>query len=210
MKHLIILGAGGMGKEIYYTAINSIGYGTEFVVKGFLDYPNSDWDITHYPPILGIEDNYEIQPDDVFTCSIGDVQLKHRICEKMKGRGANFQTLIHKNATIKINAKIGAGTIVDSYAVISCDTVVGENCMIQQAAILGHDVVIGDYCRIDCQSFFVGAVKVGDRCTIHTSAVLNHKVVVEDDATIGACSFVVKKVKKGTTVFGNPARLLSV
>ena len=71
-----------MGKEIYYTARHSIGYGTEFEVKGFLDFPNSEWDTRVYPPILGIEDDYEIQPDDVFTCSVGDVSLKRKICEK--------------------------------------------------------------------------------------------------------------------------------
>ena len=77
MKQLLILGAGGMGKEILYTAQHSIGYGTEFVVKGFLDFPNQDWDTNVYPPILGIEDDYKIQSNDIFTCSIGNVHLNN-------------------------------------------------------------------------------------------------------------------------------------
>lgn len=211
MKDLVIIGAGGMGREIYYTAINSIGYGTDFIVKGFIDDDISVLTgFQGYPPMLGTISGYDVQVNDVFACSIGDVENKVRICEMIKTKGGRFQTLIHRNSTIKLNTKIGDGTIIDSYAIVSCDTEIGENCLIQQAAIVGHDVKIGDYCRLDCQSFFVGAVRVGNRCTIHTSAVLNHKVVVEDDATIGACSFVVKKVKKGTTVFGNPAKVLSV
>lgn len=211
MKELVIIGAGGMGREIYYTAINSIGYGTDFIVKGFIDDDvNALNGFQGYPPMLGTISDYDVQQNDVFACSIGSVEAKLKVCEMIKAKGGRFQTLIHKNSTIKLNTKIGDGTIIDSYAIISCDTEIGENCLIQQAAIIGHDVKIGDYCRLDCQSFFVGAVKVGNRCTIHTSAVLNHKVVVEDDATIGACSFVVKKVKKGTTVFGNPAKVLSV
>lgn len=208
MKQLLILGAGGMGKEIFYTAKHSIGYGTEFVVKGFLDFPNSDWDTSIYPPILGIEDDYEIQPDDVFTCSIGNVHLKRKVCEKMKARGATFQTLIFNNVQIRENVKIGEGCVIDSYAHIGSDAIIGENCLIQAFSCIAHDCVIGDYSRIDVRSLLVGGVVVGNNVTVHTNAVVSHKVVLEDDSTIAALSFVIKKVKAGTTVMGNPAKRL--
>lgn len=208
MKQLLILGAGGMGKEIYYTARHSIGYGTEFEVKGFLDFPNSEWDTSIYPPILGIEDVYEIQPDDVFTCSIGDVHLKRKICEKMKARGAKFQTLIFHNAQIGDNVTIGEGCIIDPYARIGADVVLGENCLVQTFAIVGHDAVVGSYCRLDCRSLLVGGVIVEDNVTVHTNAVVNHKVRLEHDSIVAAMSFVIRKVKAGKTVCGNPAKVL--
>ena len=34
---LIIIGAGGMGRTLYDMAQESIGYKTEFVIKGFID-----------------------------------------------------------------------------------------------------------------------------------------------------------------------------
>lgn len=37
MKNLLIIGARGFGREIYNLALESIGYGTEFTIKGFLD-----------------------------------------------------------------------------------------------------------------------------------------------------------------------------
>ena len=37
MKKLVIIGAGGMGRSVYCIAKGCIGYGTEFVVKGFID-----------------------------------------------------------------------------------------------------------------------------------------------------------------------------
>ena len=208
MKQLLILGAGGMGKEIYYTARHSIGYGSEFVVKGFLDFPKPDWDTSIYPPILGIEDDYEIQLDDVFTCSIGDVHLKRKICEKMKARGAQFQTLIFDNVQIRENVKIGDGCIIDSFAHIGSDAIIGENCLIQAFACVAHDCIVGDYSRIDVRALMVGGVKVGNNVTVHTNAVISHKVVLEDDSTVAAMSFVIKKVKAGTTVMGSPAKRL--
>ena len=35
MKNLLIIGARGFGREIYNLALESIGYGTEFTIKGF-------------------------------------------------------------------------------------------------------------------------------------------------------------------------------
>ena len=208
MKQLLILGAGGMGKEIYYTAKHSIGYGTEFVIKGFLDFPNPEWNTDVYPPILGLEDDYEIKPDDVFVCSIGDVHLKRKICEKMKARGAKFQSLIFENAMIGTNVKIGDGCIIDPYARIGADVVLGENCLVQTFALVGHESTVGDYCRLDCRTLLVGGVKVGNNVTVHTNAVISHKVVLEDDSTVAAMSFVIRSVKAGTTVMGNPAKRL--
>ncbi|MFS2524263.1 hypothetical protein AAH126_11745 [Bacteroides uniformis] len=56
----------------------------------------------------------------------------------------------------------------------------------------------------------LGGVKVGNFVTVHSSAVINHKVVLGDHSVVGASSFVISKVKEGTTVFGSPAKKLSL
>lgn len=53
-------------------------------------------------------------------------------------------------------------------------------------------------------------MKVGNFVTVHSSAVINHKVVLGDHSVVGASSFVISKVKEGTTVFGSPAKKLSL
>lgn len=37
MKQLIIIGAGGMGRTLYSNALESVGYGESFTIKGFID-----------------------------------------------------------------------------------------------------------------------------------------------------------------------------
>ncbi len=210
MKNLIILGAGGMGKTIYSIATNSIGYCKEFVVKGFLDYPNNEWNTDIYPPILGFEDDYEIQSNDVFVCSIGDVHIKRKICEKMESRGAQFYTLISQKANIRHNVIIGEGTIIAEYASIGNDTIIGKNVLVQSFANIAHDCYIGDYSRLDVRSMLVGGVIVGKCVTVHTASVLSHKVIAEDDSKVGAMSLVLKRVRSGTTVFGMPAKVIEL
>ena len=75
MKHLVIIGGGGMGKDIYHSAKHSIGYGTEYDIKGFIDDNLNSLDgCEGYPPVLDTIKNYQPSEDDVFTCSIGNVK----------------------------------------------------------------------------------------------------------------------------------------
>lgn len=210
MKKLVIIGAGGMGRSVYCIAKGCIGYGTEFVVKGFIDDDLSQLDnFEGYKPVLGTIDDYVIEEDDVFVCSIGDTKTKKIICEKLKARGAKFQTLIHKTAIVRQNAKIGDGCIIADFASVGADCTIGENSLVQTFAIAAHDCKIGNYVRIDTHATCVGGVVIEDTATIHTSAVVSHNVVVGEGATVAALSFVIKKVKPGITVYGNPAKTLS-
>lgn len=209
MKHLIIIGAGGMGRDVYWSARGCIGFGEDFDIKGFIDDDLTSQDgYDGYPPLLGTIDDYQIEEDDVFNCSMGNVQTKARICEKLKARGAVFQTLIHKTANIHGHTTFGDGCYVGEFALIGTEATFGENCLIQAYSITAHDCKVGDYVRIDTHVVIVGGVEIKSRATLHTNSVISHKVVVGEDSIVAACSFVIKRVKPGTTVYGNPAKKL--
>lgn len=208
MKNLIIIGAGGMGRTFYSNALESVGYGEKFVVKGFIDDDLKALDgFSDYPPLLGTIKDYQPQPDDVFVSSIGGAS--RRACmEEIIRRGGEFLELIHQTARIYTNAKLGKGNFIGAYTVIGNDAVVGDYNMIQSYTVIGHDAKIGSWNRIDTHVTCVGGTIVEDDVNIHTSAVISHKVVVETGAHVGALSFVIRKVKAGTTVMGNPAKKL--
>ena len=208
MKNLIILGAGGMGRTVYSNALESVGYGEQFVVKGFLDDNLSALDgFPNYPPLLGSIKDYFPQEDDVFVSSIGGA-ARRPCMEEIIRRGGEFMELVHQTARILTNARLGKGNFIGAYTVIGNDAVVGDYNMIQAYTVIGHDARIGSWNRIDTHVTCVGGIVVEDDVNIHTSAVISHKVVVETGAHVGALSFVIKRVKAGTTVMGNPARKL--
>lgn len=210
MKHIVIIGAGGMGREVYHLATECNGYGTQFDVKGFLDdNPEALKGVEYsYPPILSSIFDYNIEENDVFACSIGDVPTKVKIVERLESNGASFISLTHPNVQINKTAKLGEGLLAFHDVHVGSEAIIGNHVMLQSYAAIGHDAVIGDYCRIDPKASVIGGVKVGNRVTLHTMCVLNHKVTVGDDAVVGALSFVIRKVKPGTTVFGIPAKEL--
>ena len=208
MKNLIIIGAGGMGRTIYSNALESIGYGEKFVVKGFIDDNLQALDgFSNYPPVIETIKDYEPQADDVFVSSIGGESRK-QCMEEIISRGGEFMELIHKTARIYTNAKLGKGNFIGAYSVIGNDAVVGDYNMIQSYTVIGHDAKIGSWNRIDTHVTCVGGIVIEDEVNIHTSAIISHNVKVESGAHVGALSFVIRKVKAGTTVMGIPAKKL--
>lgn len=208
MKNLIIIGAGGMGRTIYSNALESIGYGEKFVIKGFIDDNLHALDgFPNYPPIIDTIKNYVPQQDDVFVSSIGGA-ARRPCMEEIISRGGEFMELIHQTARIYTNAKLGKGNFIGAYSVIGNDAVIGDYNMIQSYTVIGHDARIGNWNRIDTHVTCVGGIVIEDEVNIHTSAVISHNVRVETGAHVGALSFVIRKVKAGTTVMGIPAKKL--
>ena len=208
MKNLIIIGAGGMGRTMYSNALESVGYGESFTVKGFIDDNLDALDrFQNYPPVIGTIRDYVPQTGDVFISSIGGT-VRRSCIEKILSRGGEFMNVIHKTARILTNAKLGVGNYVGADTVIGNDAVVGDYNMIQSYTVIGHDARIGSWNRIDTHVTCVGGVVIEDEVNIHSSAVISHEVRVEKGAHVGALSFVIKDVKAGFTVVGNPAHRL--
>ncbi len=209
MKHLIIIGAGGMGRVMYDMARESVGYQTEYDIKGYIDDNLHSLDLfSNYPPILGTIVDYLPQADDVFICSIGGNSRKACI-ESILRKGGEFLTLIHQTARIGTNVELGKGCMVGAFTTIAADAKIGNYNFIQSNMIIGHDVIIGDWNRIDSHTMLIGGITIGNENMIHSAAVINHEVHIGNRTHIGACSFVTRNVEDNWTVFGNPARRLS-
>ena len=206
MKNLIIIGAGGMGRTMYNNALESIGYGEKFIIKGFIDDEvNALNGFVGYPPILGTLRNYVPKLGDIFISSIGG--MSRRSCsESIMQKQVEFINLIHKTARLHNNVKLGIGNFVGAYSAIGNDVEIGDFNMIQSYVVIGHDVKMGNWNRIDTHVTCVGGVLIEDEIDIHTSAVINHGVVLCSKARVAALSFVIRKVLPGTTVSGNPAK----
>ncbi|MBR4729873.1 MAG: NeuD/PglB/VioB family sugar acetyltransferase [Prevotella sp.] len=209
MKHLLIIGARGWGREIYSLAMNCIGYQTDYDIKGFLDDKTDALDgLSGYPSIIDSVENYEPRPDDVFICALGDAHWKKHYAEIMLVKGAHFISLIHKKAYIGKNTKLGAGCIVSKDVCISCDVSIGNFVTFQRLSDIGHDAIIGNYCHLGSASFMGGYAQIGEETTIQTKGIVLPHIVIGKNCLVGAGAVVIKKVKDGQTVYGNPAKLL--
>ncbi len=207
MKHLLIIGARGWGREVYDIAKACIEAGADFLVKGFLDDKADALNgYKDYPPIIGPVETYEIKKDDIFICALGDVKYKKQYADIIQAKGGEFISLVHPTAIIGTNAQIGKGCVVGAYANLSSDTIIGDFVTISIRAGMGHDSTIGNYSHIGGNCCISGFVTIGESVTMHPGCVMVPHRKIGNNAVIGTGSVVLSNVKANTTVFGNPAK----
>ena len=208
MKHLLIIGARGWGREVYAAAMDTQAYKNgEYDIKGFLDDKADALDGLrgNFPPIISPVETYEIQPDDIFFCALGEPLFRKKYVDLIGEKGGTFISIISPLALINPTATIGTGSIISCHCIISDNVEIGNHCALHGFVTLGHDVRVGDFASIESYSFLGGYAEVGDMSTIHVrSTILRHKKVGKN-ASVGAASVVLRNVKDGISVYGNPA-----
>ena len=207
MKRLIIVGAGGFGREILSWALDCEALQHEWRVSGFLDEKPlalEAFDCAY--PIVGSPSNYLPAEDDVFVCAIGDPRTKLRVCAELLARGARFITLIHPSAIIGRNNKIGQGCVFCPGSLITTNVTLGDFVTLNASSSIGHDAVIGEGCTLSGHVDVTGFCSLGEGVFLGSHAVVLPSAKVGDYAIVGAGSVVLKKVKPGATVMGVPAK----
>lgn len=208
MKRLIIVGAGGFGREVYAWAKDHPDCGKLWGPTGFLDDNPSALDGFDYPvEVLGSIDSYQVGDYDVFLCAIGAPEVKRNVVERMLAKGAAFISLIHPHAVLGENVSIEEGVIVCPGVVVTCDVSIGRFAVVNCLSSLGHDVRVGDWVTISGHCDVTGQCRIGDSSFLGSGARILPGKSVGSDALVGAGSVVLKSVGDGQRVFGNPARV---
>ena len=209
MKHLIIVGARGWGREVYASAIGTKAYAEgEYDIKGFLDSKEDALSGLNgvFPKIISSPESYIIQEDDVFFIAMGDPQWRKHYADLMKSKGAQFISIICNGAYINPTASIGEGSYISGLTCISDNVKVGNFVMIHPYCNIGHDAIIGDFASLEAYVFMGGMAKIGIGSILHfKSSILRHKSV-GDNVEVGAGSVVMRNIKDGLHVHGNPAK----
>ena len=213
MKHLIIIGVGGFAREVYWHAQDSLGYGTEWDIKGFLDgdvtLPTKEYEKLKLP-VLGDVNSYEIEKEDIFFCAVGNGEARKRIVNEMLTKKAEFLTLIHNTALIHGNVMHGMGCLIGPRVGIGDHAKLGNFVILNTASGVGHDARLDDYVSIMSYVDITGYCHLEEGVMFGSGARILPHGRVGEYATVGAGSVVLRKVKPRTTVFGNPAVLIPV
>lgn len=209
MKDIIIVGAGGCGREVA-NWIEDINKEKEtWNIVGFLDDNLEVLDtFSSKYKVIDTISNHSPKQNTYYAMGIATPAIKKEIAETMMKRGAEFASIIHPSTKIYSEIPLGKGIIVYPNAKISTGCKVGDFVNIQ-STIIGHDVTIEDYVTVSSSCGITGGVKLREGCFLADHAVIAVGLEVGENAYVGIGSVVIRDVKEETKVFGNPARVYS-
>jgi sugar O-acyltransferase (sialic acid O-acetyltransferase NeuD family) len=209
---LVIVGAGGFGREVHgvVEALGATGGAVELV--GYADDAGtSDVLLARLGTArLGTIDmltrDGQLGPDVGYVIAIGDGEVRRRIDERLTAAGRRPATLVHPMATVGGDNRIAEGCILTAGARVTTNIVLGRHTQLHVNSAIGHDSVLDDFVSVYPGATVSGNVHLADGVTIGTGANVLPGVTVGAGAFVGAGAVVTTDVEPGTTVAGVPAR----
>lgn len=207
MKRLLIVGAGGFGREILCWARDIQVVQKGWSIGGFLDANPAALDPFNLPAgIIGDPASFQPSNEDILACALGDPATRRSVIAGLQARGAQFATLIHPTCVIGADCRIGTGCVLCPGAVLTTNVTLGRFVTVNLGATVGHDASVGDWCNLNVHVDLAGHASLGESVFTGSHAFVLPGVTVGDHAIVGAGAVVTRNVAAGCTVFGVPAR----
>jgi sugar O-acyltransferase (sialic acid O-acetyltransferase NeuD family) len=203
-NHLIVVSAGGFGRNVVSIARQDAAFGKAWDVKGFLDDRPGVQGLPDVP-VLGDPLTYRVQEGDIFVCALGDPAARRKYSASLDAQGADF-IVLRPSLSAGERVSIGRGCLFEPNVSIGADAALGAFVTVLSTTILGYGVRVGDYSQIGSFVFCGGGAQIGRDVVIHPHATVLPGVKVGDGAVIGAGSVVIRDVPAGVTMIGNPAK----
>lgn len=209
MKPLVIVGAGGLGREVAALVedINEAEPTPAWTLEGFADDdPSLRGNRVQGLPILGDTDWLLDRNDLRYVVAIGSPQTRRKICARMAASGLNAATLIHPTVSIHRTVTIGAGSIVCRNTTLTVGVLLGRHVVVDLHCTVSHDAVLEDFATLHPGVHVTGEGYVGACAELGAGSVVLPGTRIGKSATVGAGAVVHRDVPAGATVVGVPAR----
>lgn len=211
MSSVIVVGAGGFGREVLDVLRDQ-----KTDIRGVVDdSPSSDnlrlleqQDVEYLGKTSELTERFATNEVE-YLIGIGDGRIRRAIDEMHSALGFTSATAVHSSATFGHAVEIGPGSVICAGVRATTNIRIGRHVHLNLNVTVGHDVLVGSYASANPGAAISGAVSIGDSALIGANSFILQGVEVGADSIVGASAAVVKRVDPGTTVAGVPARLLS-
>jgi len=192
-----IIGAGGFGREVFWSLSPIERIGSVFFIDDVYWKDNTD---NVYPLSKFNPEEYEV------IIAVGSPAARAKIVEALP-ESTRFFTHIHKSAQLLApDIEIGEGSIICANSIITTSVKIGKHCHLNLGSTIGHDTVIGDFFTTAPGAKISGNCEIGDRVYFGTNSSVKEKIEICSDVTIGLNSGVVKNIYFCGVYVGLPAK----
>ena len=203
---LIIIGAGGFGRETAEYAADAIAEGWPYRLIGFADDASGHLNSNIAGlPHLGRTDDPSILTGQSCLIAIGDPATRQLLSSRLQSLGALLVTLVHPSAFLSSTALVDTGTIICPLAFIGPNARVGANAIVNIYASVGHDASVGRHSVLSPYATLNGNASVGECVFLGTRATLTPAISVGNNSKVTAGSTVTRSAPAGSLLTGSPA-----
>ena len=207
LKDLIIIGAGGVGRETALIVEDINNKSREWNLLGFVDdYKEIGEDINGYK-VLGGNDYINNYEKEVYVvCAIANYNIKKSIIEKIKNNNVKFANIIHPSVNLNKTVDIGNGCIVYENSIITANINIGNHVIVSPKCGIGHDSIIKDYCSLLWNVNVSGNVVLEEGVTMGSGSTIIQGKIVGYGSFIGAGAVVIEDINEESVAVGVPTR----
>ena len=211
MTGIVIIGAGGHGREVADIVRHQSKDDSTIDLLGFLDENPGVWgSVRDDLPVLGGWSWLENRSrDDIRVLSaVGAPGVTRRLTAQAERLGFRFAQAISPRAWISPFAHLGSGITVFPDVVINTGATLHDHCIVNVGATISHDCEIGTYSFIAPGVHLAGNVSVGEACWIGLGANIIQRCSIGARSVVGAGAVVIRDLDADVTAVGVPARII--
>lgn len=210
MRNIVIIGAGGYGREVacLIRQINELSPTWNLI--GFYDDDVSLHGTKNpYGKVLGgIDELNSVEELLSAVIAIGSPTVNSNIARRITNPNVDFPNIISPSVFFldKESVTMGKGNVIGTNCFVSCNVHIGDFNIFNGYIPIGHDVTVGNFNVVMPSCNISGGVVIGHRNFMGVQSVILQNLHIGNDTRIGAASVVIRNTKDGFLYLGNPAR----
>ena len=207
MAHIVVYGAGGMGKEVAEAVAAAAADGACSALLGFVDDDPGlvGQEVLGYP-VLDRGEWLDHHPEVEIVLGFGHPWRRYATAQQLSARGLRFATIVDPRATVSRSATIGDGTVIFAGCIVSSQAALGGLAYLNYNTLISHDAQVGDFACIMGQAAVSGEVRVGQGAFVGVGVSTRQGVRIGEWAMVGAGAVVVSDIPPLCVALGVPAR----
>ena len=209
MKPLLLIGAGGCGREVAAMLRHTNNVQPRWEILGFLDDSAAlQGQLIDGHRVLGGVGALGNYRDAYCACCVADPIVRMKVVQRANRFGVRWATLMHHSSIVMDTAMIEEGCILLPFSAVTTNAHLGKHVQVNYHSSIGHDGRLGDYVTLSSFVDITGKVTLGMGVFVGSGASVLPGMTVGEHAIVGGGALVHRDVPARTVAVGVPARVI--